>query len=86
VKVNLNVPLPVNLVYRKNMYVTGVVVLVVVGLIEWIGQTIEQSNVTLIIVQKRKLSDVLSSYEKISRIKVIWVSMERRQSIVPCFP
>jgi hypothetical protein len=61
----------------KNRYVIGVVVSMLVGLIELIGQITGQPNAIPLIVPIQKLNDVLSSCEKISKIKVRWENMKR---------
>jgi hypothetical protein len=70
--------------YQLDLSVTGVSVLVINDLTVLIGLIIEQQKITHTIVPTHKLKAVLSSYEKLSRIKVLWENMEHRQFDMKC--
>jgi hypothetical protein len=81
---NLNVPYHGTIMYQLDLSVIGVSVLVINDLTVLIGRIIEQQKITHTIVPTQKLNAVLSSCEKLSRIKVLWENMEHRQFYVKC--
>jgi hypothetical protein len=81
-KVNPFAQLPSDFPFQYRLSVVGFTEQVISVLTELIGAIIEQPVLKHIIVHLLKLNVVFCRYEKISKRKVTWVSMERLRFIV----